>query len=191
MAAAIDGGTSAHRPVTVSQHGSEFELLFYEYYEPVLRLLARLMGNRALAEEIANDVFWRLSRQPARWLATANVAPWLYRTATNAGIDVLRAAGKRLQHERDGGRKCHPEPPAGPLEDLLRQDERRRVQLVLSRMKPQRAEMLVMRSCDWNQREISDALGISAGSVGTLLNRAEQEFRKIYDALKRQEEKRK
>lgn len=186
---AIDGGTRRPNSVTVSRNASEFELLFYEHYESVLRVLTRLMANRAIAEEIANDVFWRLSRQSEQWLATANVAPWLYRTAMNAGIDVLRAAAKRLQYEREAG---HPSASgnAGPLEKVLREDERRRVQSVLSRMKPQRAEMLVMRSCDWSQREIAAALAIAVGSVGTLLSRAEQEFRTMYEALVQKEAKR-
>ncbi len=185
---AIDGGTRRPNSVTVPRNASEFELLFYEHYESVLRVLTRLMANRAIAEEIANDVFWRLSRQSEQWLATANVAPWLYRTAMNAGIDVLRAAAKRLRYEREAG---HPwaSGNAGPLEKALREDERRRVQSVLSRMKPQRAEMLVMRSCDWSQREIAAALAIAVGSVGTLMSRAEQEFRKMYETLVQKEAK--
>lgn len=190
MTAAMDGGSRITNCATVPRDASDFELLFYEHYEPVLRLLTRLTANRANAEEIANDVFWRLSRQSEHWLATANVAPWLYRTAINAGIDALRATGKRLEYEREASRNLQSNSNGGPLHDLLREDERRRVQLVLSRMRRQRAEMLLMRSCDWSHRDIASALGLAVSGVGTLLSRAEHEFRNTYQEIVAKEKRR-
>ncbi len=180
MAVLMNGSDALGRAAPV-RDGSEFELLFFEHYEKVLRLLCRLTGDRSRAEELANEVFWRLAQRPNRWLITAQVAPWLYRTATNVGIDALRAATRRVRYEQraqesNGAASNN----SGPLEDLLRREERQNVQRVLSGMKRARAELLLMRSCDWSYREIAEALGISIGSVGTLLTRAENDFRERY-----------
>jgi RNA polymerase sigma factor (sigma-70 family) len=162
----------------------EFELLFLEHYGRVLRLLIRLTGDRAQAEELSNDVFWRLSRRPASWLLTRAVGPWLYRTATNAGIDAIRAWSKRVRYESSAARDANHGPhQSGPLDDLLRDENRRRVREVLSTLDPACAQVLVMRSCGSSYKELSESLGVPVGSVGTLLNRAEAKFRKKYLAL--------
>ena len=163
---------------------SEFEFLFLKHYERVLGLLMRLMGDRAQAEEICNEVFWRLSLQPATWRLTHDVGPWLYRTATNAGIDALRASGRRVRYERSAAQDTKRSlAQEGPLDDLLRDENRIRVQQVLGAMKRTRAQLLLLRSCGSSYKELAEALGVSIGSVGTLLNRAEEEFRKKYLAL--------
>jgi len=86
-------------------HAAGFESLFVKYYPRVIGVLYRLVGDRGLAEELANDVFWKLHRQP--WLAESdgNVGGWLCRTATNLGIDHLRAAARRRHHEEAAGRQ--------------------------------------------------------------------------------------
>ena len=163
---------------------TEFEFLFLEHYARVRQLLFRLTGNRAQAEELSNEVFWRLSRQPKSWLLTNNVGPWLYRIAVNTGIDAFRAATRRARNERNAAREAgHKLSEGDPLDTLLRQESRARVQCVLAGMKPARAQLLLLRSCGASYKEIGESLGLSVGSVGTLLNRAEAEFRKRYLAL--------
>ena len=47
---------------------------------------------------------------------------------------------------------------------------------VLSDMKPRDARLVLMRAGGLAYRELAQTLGIQAGSVGTLLARAEQDF---------------
>ncbi len=160
---------------------SEFETIFLEHYGRVLGILRRLTGSATQAEELANDVFWRLSRQPAPWLLTNNVGGWLYRTATHAGIDALRASAHRTRYEQVAGQEAdHDQSHAGPLTEVLRAEDRRQVQSVLSQMKPAQAQLLIMRAGDASYKEVAEALNVAISSVGTLLNRAEAEFRKRY-----------
>lgn len=157
---------------------TEFEVIFLEHYEAVVRLLLRLVGVDQ-AEELANEVFFRLSRQSDHWLLTNNVGGWLYRTATRAAIDALRARTRRTRYEQ-----AAVERPKGveadPLSDMLRDEDRKNVQLALCAMKPVQAQLLLMRSSGSSYKEIAANLGVAAGGVGTLLNRAEAEFRKYY-----------
>jgi RNA polymerase sigma factor (sigma-70 family) len=156
-----------------------FEAIFLEHYARVLGIALRFTGSRAQAEELANDVFWRLSRKRPSWLLANNVAGWLYRTATHAAIDALRASRHRMRYEGAAARSTEVS-DAGPLSGILREEDRTRVQHVLSTMKPLQAQILIMRAGDSSYREIAEALGVSPGSVGTLLNRAEEAFRKRY-----------
>jgi RNA polymerase sigma-70 factor (ECF subfamily) len=160
---------------------AEFKAIFLEHYETVLRVLLRLTGNRAQAEELANEVFWRASRKSLSWLVTNNVGGWLYRTATRAGIDALRAADRRKRYEQAASRESETDGQKdGALKELVREEERRKVRRALSSMKAARAQMLLMRADGVSYQEIAEALEVSPGSVGTLLKRAEEEFRKRY-----------
>ncbi len=163
----------------------EFEAIFLAHFERVLGVLIRLVGSRAQAEELANEVFWKLSRQPVKWLLTNHVAGWLYKTATHAGIDALRTSAHRKRYEKAAAldARANEYSEAGPLGDMLREEKRRRVQQVLSSMKPAQAQLLLMRASGSSYRELAEALHVAAGGVGTLLNRAEAEFRKRYCRL--------
>jgi RNA polymerase sigma-70 factor, ECF subfamily len=161
---------------------SEFEAIFLEHYPGVLRALVRVVGNRSQAEELANEVFWRLSRQPASWLRTNDIGGWLYRTAVHAGIDALRAAAHRTRYETAAtvytGNAGASE--AGALDELLREEQRVAIRRVLASMKPAQAQLLLMRADGLSYKELAETLQVAVGGIGTLLNRAEAEFRKRY-----------
>ncbi len=178
-----DFSPSAAAPITLSgksEPESEFESIFLEHYARVLGILRRLTGSSAQAEELANDVFWRLSKKPTSWLLTNNVGGWLYRTATHAGIDALRASAHRTRYEHAAAHDAGRNESQTPLKEVLRAEDRRLVQSVLSHMRPVQAQLLIMRAGGPSYQELADALNVAVGGVGTLLNRAEAEFRKRY-----------
>ena len=163
---------------------SYFEAIFLQHYGRVLRLLIRLVGDRTQGEDLANEVFWKLSRQSEHWLRTNNVGGWLYRAATHAGIDALRAASHRKTYERASTLYNGHEPEdSGPLGEILREEERGNVQLALRKMKPAQAQLLLLRADGASYKELAEALNVAATGVGTLLSRAEAEFRKHYRKL--------
>jgi RNA polymerase sigma factor (sigma-70 family) len=167
-----------------------FEELYVGNYTRIVGVLLRLLGDRARAEELANDVFWRLYRQGMLPNPGGNVAGWLYRTATNLGIDVLRASARRKRYEDAAGR-VGPEQtaPLDPLDGLLLAERRARVRAVLARLKPAQAQILVLRASGCSYQELAEVLGVKRGSVGTMLARAETEFQKNYrEAYGREEE---
>ena len=166
---------------------ADFRAIFQQHYARIVDILVRLLGDRAHADDVACDAFWRLYRQPA--LQTdGNVGGWLYRTATNLGIDALRTFGRRRQYEEAAGRMARENIQAGPLDDLLREERCRRVRQVLSLLKPAQAQLLILRSAGLSYKEIADALEVKGTSVGTMLNRAEEEFRDRYVTLHPNEE---
>jgi RNA polymerase sigma-70 factor (ECF subfamily) len=166
---------------------AEFRAVFLEHHSRILAILLRLFGDRSRAEETANDAFWRLYRQPALQ-ADGNVGGWLYRTATNLGIDALRASGRRRQYEEAAGRARDGTETSSPLEDLLREEKCNRVRAVLALIKPAQAQLLILRSSGLSYKELAEALNVKMTSIGTLLNRAEEEFRNRYLALHPNEE---
>jgi RNA polymerase sigma-70 factor (ECF subfamily) len=170
-----------------AENDAEAELrdVFLRHYPTVVSVLLRITGDHSQAEELANEVFWRFARKGTACLLNGNIGGWLYRAAVHAGLDALRASSKRLQYERAAALSEQAQAaPDGPLDHLLREEERRKVRGALSAMKPERAQLLIMRAGGASYREISEMMQLRVGSVGTLLNRAEADFKKRYLQLK-------
>jgi RNA polymerase sigma-70 factor (ECF subfamily) len=167
----------------------EFEQIFLEHYGRIVAVLFRLTGNRAQAEELAGDVFWKIYRQPQLSARLPdrdhNVGGWLYRVATRLGIDALRAQARRRRYEQAAGEVAYESSTANdnPLADVLRDEKRRRVQSVLAAMKPAQAQLLMLRQSGLSYQELAEIFGVKTNSIGTLLARAEAEFEKRFREL--------
>lgn len=163
--------------------GIWFDAMFREHYPRVVSLLARLTGDRAQAEEIAADVFCKVSQRGRGALGGEDPAPWIYRVATNAGLDALRSNTRRRRREDAAGTETiRLAAQETALDDVLRQERCARVRDVLSGLKPRDAQLLLLRAEGLAYRELAEALGMQPGSVGTLLARAEAEFEKRFRA---------
>lgn len=167
----------ARRP-HASESDPRFAEVFLAHYTKVVQILWRLVGDRGQAEELADDVFWKLHHQPAL-LAQEDIGGWLYRTATHAGIDALRARARRTRHEREAGKAAAVD-PSTPLDDALREEQARQVRAALAQLKPAQAELLMLRNSGLSYKDLAEALDVKPSSVGTLLARAEAEFEKAY-----------
>jgi RNA polymerase sigma factor (sigma-70 family) len=160
---------------------SRFEKLYVEHYGRVVSVLFRLTSSRSEAEELSNEVFWKLYRQRLLPSPDGNVGAWLYRTATNLGIDALRKNARRREHESEAARIAfQSREPAGPLDGVLRDEKRRRIRQVLARLKSVQAKALILRASGFSYHEVAETLGVKRVSVGTLILRAEQAFRKHF-----------
>lgn len=161
---------------------SEFEALFQEHWNRVYSALFRLVGDHAEAEDLALETFWRLYRNPPR--QRDNLGGWLYRVALNLGYNALRAFKRRKRYEQVSGydtlRHVH---SADPAQEVEEEERRRGVRMALSRMRPRSAQLLILRYSGLSYAEVAAAMGVSPGSVGTLLARAEREFEVCYQAF--------
>jgi RNA polymerase sigma-70 factor, ECF subfamily len=163
--------------------GEWFDAFFRHQYPRIVSILARLTGNRAQAEEIAADTFSKLARRSTLLGVREDRAAWIYRVAFNAGLDAVRASARRRRKEeaacRERLRAGH---DSGALDSLLREERGAQVRAILASMKPRDARILLLRADGMAYREIAQALGVAASSVGTLLARAETEFERKYRA---------
>lgn len=153
----------------------ELEAFFCSNYERVAQIIARVVRDRARAEELAVEAFLKLSRN--RQAQRQNPGGWLYRVAVRMAVDELRREARRARYERlVGFVRAMPTP-----EELhAAGEERDRVRLVLSVLSTGHAELLVLRGQDLSYNEIAAALDRNPASIGTLLSRAQQAFRKEY-----------
>jgi RNA polymerase sigma-70 factor (ECF subfamily) len=160
----------------------EFETLFIKHYPRILGILRRIVGDHGRAEDLASEVFLKLYLRPLS--AESNVGGWLYRTATNLGIDALRAAARRNSFEQAAARDSNRDKIAENGFELIARSERaQRVRTVLAEIKPVQAQLLLLRASGHSYKELAASLGLEPGSVGTLMVRAEAAFEQRYVEL--------
>lgn len=153
----------------------DFESTFRAQYDRIARVIARVVKDRARAEELAVEVFLKFWRSPSAHSEKAE--GWLYRTAVRKGLDELRQRTRRGRYERLlGFGRAVPTP-----EDVRTvAEEQERVRLVLAAIESRQAELLVLRSHGLSYDEVASALELNPASVGTMLGRAQDTFRKEY-----------
>ncbi len=162
-----------------------FELLFTQHYGQVYRVAYNLVGTREAAEDLAQETFLALYREPPP--AGAPLLAWLCRVALNRGYNSLR--GQRRAERRDA---LLAEPPAevDPQSELLRAEEREQVRAAIAELPARQGQILLLRYAGLAYAEIAAPLGIAPGSVGTLLARAERAFLAHYGAAPGQTDER-
>jgi len=153
----------------------DLETVFAAQYVRVARVIAKVIRDPARAEELAVEVFLKWSRKPQP--QGTGSEGWLYRAAVRTGLDELRRQTRRGRYESLAGlTRSTPTPE----EVHSSQQEQGRVRAVLAALRPRQAEMLLLRSEDLSYEELASALDLNPASVGTLLSRAQEAFRKEY-----------
>jgi RNA polymerase sigma-70 factor, ECF subfamily len=153
----------------------DFEAAFRRDYARIARLVARVIGDRDHAEDLAVEAFWRLWRTPTAH--GDDHGGWVYRTALRLAFDELRRRNRRARYE---AMIPFARPPHRPDELASAGEVQRRVRSVLAAMPTRDASLLVLQAEGCTYQEMAGALSLNPASVGTLLARARDRFRKEY-----------
>jgi RNA polymerase sigma-70 factor, ECF subfamily len=165
-------------PGTAALAVDRLDELFRAHYPRLARVVGRIVHDRARAEEIAADVFLRWQRHPSAHGDGAE--GWLYRTAVRQALDAWRRDRRWTQVER---LLAHVGIAPRTPDDLhAGAEERRQVRTVLSSLRRREATLLLLWAEDVSYAAIAAAIGVQATSVGSLLRRAQDAFRKEYEA---------
>jgi RNA polymerase sigma-70 factor, ECF subfamily len=153
----------------------ELEAVFRLHYSRITKLIARITKDPGRAEELAVDVFLRL--RSSRIEDDHSASGWLSRTAVRLALDELRQQERRGRLSRFiASFRSQP----NPEEILYSKDQRDSVMGILLGLKRRDAELLMLRAEGLSYEELAQVLTINLASVGKLLSRAQQNFRKEY-----------
>lgn len=153
--------------------------LVVRHSDRVMAASWRLLGDRASAEDAAQETFLRLWTSAARWRPQgAKFETWLIRVATNVCLDRLRRRGREAP--ADAAPELADRAPTAEAR-LMAEDRRRVVLDALGRLpERQRAAIELCHYQELSQAEAAEALSISVEALESLLARARRALR---DAL--------
>ncbi len=166
---------------------SGFGYLIEKYRRQIVHYMFRMTGNQAIAEELAQEVFLRVYRSRASYRAEAKFSTWLYRIATNLGVNHARdhkherASASVYLDQPDAETGTTPDVPdarRNAEQDMLRDERMAGIRAaVLALPERQREAVLMHKYQEMDYREIGAVLKLSESATKSLLFRAYQTLR--------------
>jgi RNA polymerase sigma-70 factor (ECF subfamily) len=154
-----------------------FEELVMAYQHRVFGVALRMLGSRAEAEEIAQEVFLRAHRAVADFRGEARLGTWLYAIASRLCLNRLVSPDRRVAR----GDAALAEIPAS-TPDAAAVAERAELDAALraaiAELPDERRLVLVLRDVEGlSYEEIAEALALDPGTVRSRLHRARMQLK--------------
>jgi RNA polymerase sigma-70 factor, ECF subfamily len=167
--------------------GSEdaFTALVSRHQRSVYNLLARMLRNPALAEELAQESFLKAYTHLRSFKPEFKFANWILRIAHNTAIDVLRQRGPQIVSidapapaEQRSVEETAVDPRSDEAERRVEQrDLTRLLDAALDHLRPEYRRAVVLRyQQDLGYEEIAAITGEPVGTVKSHLHRARSEM---------------
>lgn len=164
-----------------------FDFLLAKYRRPIIHFMYRMVHNEAVAEELAQEVFLRVYRSRETYRAEARFSTWLYRIATNLGVNHARDT----RHERAASTVYLDEPDSesgstpdvadmtpGAETTILRRERMAAIrEHVMALPERQRMAVLMHKYEGMDYRQIGEVLKLSESATKSHLFRAYQTLR--------------
>ncbi len=149
----------------------DFDATFDELYPPLVRYCHRLTGDGDVAEDVAQEALVRLFTHQVEGPIPA-LRVWVFKTATHLVRDRYRVEENRKRLLQVN--PVSPAPSESPERRMERMEDRDRVRSALEELPSRDREILLMRYEGFSYKDVAEAVGVAATSVGTLLARAER-----------------
>jgi RNA polymerase sigma-70 factor (ECF subfamily) len=174
--AAMDRDAQLMLQVRSGDDGS-FALLLDRYRTPIVHFLFRMVGNQAVAEELAQEVFLRVYRSRASYEASAKFSTWLYRIATHVALNALRDGRKERQRTAVENLPL-PDGAPSPEQRLVAAARAREIRAAVEALpQKQRAAVVMHKYLGLGYAQISEVLHCSESATKSLLFRAYETLR--------------
>jgi RNA polymerase sigma-70 factor (ECF subfamily) len=163
-----------------------FDELVSRHQKAVLNIAWRYCADRAVAEDLAQEIFVKVWRARGSYQPSARFSTWLYRIAVNRCLNEIRSRPRGASlpveetlEEREGAR---------PDDDLDRAEVRQAVRRAVDELPPnQRMAVILSRFHELPYEEIAEAMAVSLEAVKSLLFRARENLKTALEKLIRRE----
>ena len=162
-----------------------YRVLVDRYLSAITRFALRTLGDRAEAEEVAQETFLRLWTAAADFEPHAQPKTWLYRIARNQCIDRIR---KRRAHGQEVELQEHEAGEDRPSALLLRKQIAAQVGEALATLPERQREAITLVHYEGlSSAEACEVLSVSAEALESLLARGRRALREqLRDVAKRE-----
>jgi RNA polymerase sigma-70 factor (ECF subfamily) len=159
------------------------------YERPVFSLLYRMVRNRGLAEDLAQETFIKVLNGLGSYNPQYRFSSWIFKIANNAAIDQLR---KRELDTLSLDGSPHAATPAemsatalqlgdrheSPLEELEARELGGAIEHAIAKLRPEYRACVLLRHVEGHSyEEIARILDLPLGTVKTYIHRARNELR--------------
>lgn len=170
---------------------SAFEMLYRRYEKPLLNFIYRITMDAADAENLCQEVFFRIVRGRRKYQATAQFKTWLFQIAINLCRDRLRrmkhrshislnAAASSEDDETIELQELIPDTSSNPGRHIEADERELKVkQAIASLPEDQRLVVILKEYQELKLSEIAGIMNRPVGTVKSLNHRAHEKLRRI------------
>jgi RNA polymerase sigma-70 factor (ECF subfamily) len=172
---------------------SAFNQLVLKYRSRVMGVAARMIGDRAEAEDLAQDVFVKAYRALRDFHGEALFSTWLYRITANSCLNHRKkqTRERRLTEVVDDLEPLRCDPSSNPHSALERKQLTAQLEKAIGGLPEDQRMVLVLREIEGlSYEEIADCLALELGTVRSRLHRARLEVQSKIKAYSFPAEKR-
>jgi RNA polymerase sigma-70 factor (ECF subfamily) len=167
--------------------GSEdaYRELVRRYERPLFSLVVRMVGDPAVAEEIAQEAFLKAFRSLGSYDPSRKFSSWIFKIAHNATLDHMRrkrpdTVPLEAGAEEDApgvGHRLPDESLVSPQIEAESSELAQAMEDAISRLRPEYREVVTLRFQEgMAYQEIADITGLPMGTVKTYIFRARKEL---------------
>jgi len=170
--------------------------LIRRYQRPVFSLIYRMVRDRELAEDLAQETFVKVLNAIDRYRPEFKFSSWVFKIANNSAIDHLRKKELDTLSLEGGPDATTPErleatalqigdSGESPLEELEARELGSAIETAIQRLRPEYQTCIILRHVEGRPYdEIAEILELPLGTVKTYIHRARAELRELLDPLR-------
>lgn len=173
----------------MTDHEVVVQSIYRTFHPRIVRYLTRLVGEQE-AEDLAQEVFIKVSQALKNFRGESQLSSWIYRIATNAALDRLRSPKFQRMAEKRSFRDSTAEDEQNEDDRAVKKESSIEQELIREEMNecirkfieklPQtyRAVLTLSELEELKNTEIAEVLGITLDTVKIRLHRARSKLRK-------------
>src|SRR5689334_1995913 len=165
-------------------------VLFERYHRSLFRYFISMGGRREQAEDLVQEVFFRMLRYRTSYDPAQSFTAWMYQIARNAGVDQVRKrrATEVVDIDTFVDRRAELVSAApGPEESVSRGQDLALLRRAMDQLPEDKREILVLsRFQGMKHEDIAEVLGCEVGTVKVRVYRAIRALEQIYFTLEKE-----
>jgi RNA polymerase sigma-70 factor (ECF subfamily) len=184
--------------VTLAREGREaaYRELIRRYERPVFSLILRMVRDRQLAEDLAQETFIKALNAISSYRQEFKFSSWIFKIANNAAIDHLRrrelatlsidgAPHATTADDIEATALQVGDKSETPLAELEARELGTAIERAIGRLRPEYRSCIMLRHVEgMAYEEIAQLLDLPLGTVKTYIHRARHELRDMLAHLR-------
>jgi RNA polymerase sigma-70 factor, ECF subfamily len=177
-------------------HEAAYRELIRRYERPIFSLLFRMVRDRELAEDLAQETFIKALNAIESYRPEFKFSSWIFKIANNSAIDHLR---RRELDTLSLEGSPHAETPEAieatalqigdrqesPLEEVAARELGGQIEAAIAQLRPEYRSCILLRHVEGRAyEEIAQMLNLPLGTVKTYIHRARNELRQLLSHLR-------
>lgn len=177
-------------------HEAAYRELIRRYERPIFSLLFRMVRDRELAEDLAQETFIKALNAIESYRPEFKFSSWIFKIANNSAIDHLR---RRALDTLSLEGSPHAETPEAieatalqigdrqesPLDEVAARELGGQIEAAIAQLRPEYRSCILLRHVEGRAyEEIAQMLNLPLGTVKTYIHRARNELRQLLSHLR-------